>query len=170
MQFSDGGKAVRFAEDEVRPLGRTARGVRGMALEEGQRVIAMLVAEDETQSVLTASENGYGKRTSIVEYTRHGRGTKGMIAIQQTERNGRIVAATLVRANDEIMLITDKGVLVRTRVSEIRELGRATQGVTLIALDDGAKLSGLQRIVENDTPVDPEEPTAAAGTPGPEGS
>jgi DNA gyrase subunit A len=152
MLFSDAGKAVRFAEDEVRPLGRTARGVRGMALEDGQRVIAMLVAEDETQSVLTATENGYGKRTSIVEYTRHGRGTKGMIAIQQSERNGRVVAATLVRANDEIMLITDKGVLVRTRVSEIRELGRATQGVTLISLDDGSKLSGLQRIVENDTP------------------
>jgi DNA gyrase subunit A len=108
------------------------------------------VAEDETQSVLTATENGYGKRTSIVEYTRHGRGTKGMIAIQQSERNGKVVAATLVRPDDEIMLITDRGVLVRTRVSEIRELGRATQGVTLIALDDGAKLSGLQRIVEND--------------------
>jgi DNA gyrase subunit A len=150
MLFSDGGKAVRFAEDEVRPLSRTARGVRGMALEEGQTVIAMLVAEDETQSVLTATENGYGKRTSIVEYTRHGRGTKGMIAIQQSERNGRVVAATLVRPADEIMLITDRGVLVRTRVSEIRELGRATQGVTLIALDDGSQLSGLQRIVEND--------------------
>jgi len=150
MLFSDGGKAVRFDEDDVRAMGRTARGVRGMALEPGQKVIAMLVAEDETQSVLTATENGYGKRTSIVEYTRHGRGTKGMIAIQQSERNGRVVAATLVRAADEIMLITDRGVLVRTRVSEIRELGRATQGVTLIALDDGAKLSGLQRIVEND--------------------
>ena len=150
MLFSDGGKAVRFDEDDVRAMGRQARGVRGMALEEGQQVIAMLVAEDETQSVLTATENGYGKRTSIVEYTRHGRGTKGMIAIQQTERNGRVVAATLVRPADEIMLITDKGVLVRTRVSEIRELGRATQGVTLIALDDGSKLSGLQRIVEND--------------------
>jgi DNA gyrase subunit A len=100
--------------------------------------------------VLTATENGYGKRTSIVEYTRHGRGTKGMIAIQQSERNGKVVAATLVRPEDEIMLITDKGVLVRTRVSEIRELGRATQGVTLIALDEGAKLIGLQRIVEND--------------------
>ncbi len=150
MLFSDGGKAVRFDEDDVRPLGRQARGVRGMMLEEGQSVIAMLVAEDESQSVLTATENGYGKRTSIVEYTRHGRGTKGMIAIQQSERNGKVVAATLVRAEDEIMLITDKGVLVRTRVSEIRELGRATQGVTLIALDDGSKLSGLQRIVEND--------------------
>ncbi|MCU7372792.1 DNA gyrase subunit A [Paucibacter sp. O1-1] len=150
MLFSDGGKAVRFDEDDVRPMGRQARGVRGMMLEPDQRLIAMLVAEDENQSVLTATENGFGKRTAITEYTRHGRGTKGMIAIQQSERNGRVVAATLVHAEDEIMLITDKGVLVRTRVSEIRELGRATQGVTLIALDDGAKLSGLQRIVEND--------------------
>ena len=121
-----------------------------MTLEEGQGVIAMLVAQDETQSVLTATENGYGKRTNIVEYTRHGRGTKGMIAIQQSERNGKVVAATLVHANDEIMLITDRGVVVRTRVSEIRELGRATQGVTLIALDEGTQLIGLQRIVEND--------------------
>jgi len=150
MLFSDGGKAVRFDEADVTPHGRTSRGVKGMTLEAGQSVIAMLVAEDETQSVLTATENGFGKRTSIVEYTRHGRGTKGMIAIQQSERNGKVVAATLVRPNDEIMLITDKGVLVRTRVSEVRELGRATQGVTLISLDDGAKLSGLQRIVEND--------------------
>jgi DNA gyrase subunit A len=154
MLFSDGGKAVRFDEDDVRSMGRNARGVRGMMLDDGQSVIAMLVAEDETQSVLTATENGFGKRTSIVEYTRHGRGTKGMIAIQQSERNGKVVAATLVRPNDEIMLITDKGVLVRTRVSEIRELGRATQGVTLIALDDGSKLSGLQRIVENDAQPD----------------
>ena len=150
MLFSDGGKAVRFDENDVRPMGRQARGVRGMTLEEGQSVIAMLVAEDEQQSVLTATENGYGKRTGITEYTRHGRGTKGMIAITQSERNGKVVAATLVHADDEIMLITDRGVLVRTRVSEIRELGRATQGVTLIGLDEGAKLSGLQRIVEND--------------------
>jgi len=159
MLFSDGGKAVRFDENDVRPLGRSARGVRGMMIEDGQSVIAMLVAEQEDPnapadtvraSVLTATENGYGKRTSISEYTRHGRGTKGMIAIQQSERNGKVVAATLVQAEDEIMLITDTGVLVRTRVSEIRELGRATQGVTLIGLDEGAKLSGLQRIVEND--------------------
>ncbi|MEY3488564.1 MAG: gyrase subunit, partial [Pseudomonadota bacterium] len=150
MLFSDGGKAVRFDENDVRPMGRNARGVRGMMLEDGQSVIAMLVAEDEQQSVLTATQNGYGKRTSITEYTRHGRGTKGMIAIQQSERNGKVVAATLVHADDEIMLITDRGVLVRTRVSEIRELGRATQGVTLISLDEGSQLSGLQRIVEND--------------------
>ncbi|HSV68502.1 MAG TPA: DNA gyrase subunit A [Methylibium sp.] len=162
MLFSDGGKAVRFDEDDVRPMGRAARGVRGMALEPGQKVIAMLVAEDESQSVLTATENGYGKRTSIAEYTRHGRGTKGMIAIQQSERNGKVVAATLVRPEDEIMLITDKGVLVRTRVSEIRELGRATQGVTLIALDDGSQLSGLQRIVENDAGEAPTDTGAPA--------
>ena len=166
MLFSDGGKAVRFDENDVSPLGRQARGVRGMMLEDGQSVIAMLVAEDETQSVLTATENGYGKRTGITEYTRHGRGTKGMIAIQQSERNGKVVAATLVHADDEIMLITDKGVLVRTRVSEIRELGRATQGVTLIALDEGSKLSGLQRIVENDANVTDAEADGETGTDG----
>jgi DNA gyrase subunit A len=166
MLFSDGGKAVRFDENDVRPMGRNARGVRGMMLDETQSVIAMLVAEDEQQSVLTATENGYGKRTSITEYTRHGRGTKGMIAIQQSERNGKVVAATLVHADDEIMLITDTGVLVRTRVSEIRELGRATQGVTLIGLDDGAKLSGLQRIVENDANVQDESGEDAADAEG----
>ncbi|HRP30203.1 MAG TPA: DNA gyrase C-terminal beta-propeller domain-containing protein, partial [Burkholderiaceae bacterium] len=155
MLFSDGGKAVRFDEEDVRPMGRSAAGVRGMKLDTTQSVIAMLVAEDETQSVLTATENGFGKRTSIVEYTRHGRGTKGMIAIQQTERNGKVVAATLVREADEIMLIADNGVLVRTRVAEIRELGRATQGVTLMALDAGAQLIGVQRIVENDANADP---------------
>jgi DNA gyrase subunit A len=121
-----------------------------MNLEEGQNVIALLVAENEHQSVLTATENGFGKRTPITEYTRHGRGTKGMIAIQTSERNGKVVAATLVEPTDEIMLITTGGVLIRTRVSEIREMGRATQGVTLIAVEDGTKLSGLQRIVETD--------------------
>jgi DNA gyrase subunit A len=131
-------------------MGRTARGVRGMNLEEGQNVIALLVAENEQQSVLTATENGFGKRTPITEYTRHGRGTKGMIAIQTSERNGKVVAATLVNETDEIMLITTGGVLIRTRVAEIREMGRATQGVTLIAVEDGTKLSGLQRVVETD--------------------
>jgi DNA gyrase subunit A len=156
MLFSDAGKAVRFDENDVRPMGRTARGVRGMNLEEGQQVIALLVAENEQQSVLTATENGYGKRTPIAEYTRHGRGTKGMIAIQTSERNGKVVAATLVEASDEIMMITTGGVLIRTRVAEIREMGRATQGVTLIAVEDGTRLSGLQRIVESDV-VDVEE-------------
>jgi DNA gyrase subunit A len=156
MLFSDSGKAVRFDENDVRPMGREARGVRGMQLEEGQQVIALLVAESEQQSVLTATENGYGKRTPITEYTRHGRGTKGMIAIQTSERNGKVVAATLVEPEGEIMLITTAGVLIRTRVSEIREMGRATQGVTLISLDEGTKLSGLQRVAETEAEIDVE--------------
>ncbi len=150
MLFSDGGKAVRFDENDVRPMGRNAHGVRGMKLLPGQRVISMVVAGDENLSVLTATENGYGKRTPIAEYTRHGRGTQGMIAIQTTERNGKVVAAALVDENDEIMLITTGGVLIRTRVKEIREMGRATQGVTLINLDEGEKLVSVQRIVERD--------------------
>ena len=152
MLFSDAGKAVRFDENDVRPMGRGARGVRGMFLEDGQTVISLLVAESEEQSVLTATENGFGKRTPVGEYTRHGRGTKGMIAIQTSERNGKVVAAVLVDPDDEIMLITDSGVLVRTRVAEIREMGRATQGVTLIALDHSARLAGLQRVVETAVP------------------
>jgi len=150
MLFSDGGKAVRFDENDVRVMGRGARGVRGMKLAQGQKVISLLVAENEQQSVLTATENGYGKRTNIAEYTRHGRGTQGMIAIQTTPRNGRMVAATLVEPDDEIMLITDGGVLIRTRVNEMREMGRATQGVTLINLDDKQKLIGVQRVLERE--------------------
>jgi DNA gyrase subunit A len=150
MLFSSGGKAVRFDENDVRPMGRNAHGVRGMMLEKKQRVISMLVAEDEAQSVLTATENGFGKRTPIVEYTRHGRGTKGMIAIQQTERNGKVVAAALVRPDDEVMLISTGGVLIRTPVKSIREMSRSTQGVTLINLDAGEKLAGLERVVETD--------------------
>ncbi|HEY9319109.1 MAG TPA: DNA gyrase subunit A [Achromobacter sp.] len=154
MLFSDSGKAVRFDENDVRPMGRNARGVRGMMLEETQTVIALLVAGDETQTVLTATENGYGKRTPIGEYTRHGRGTKGMIAIQTSSRNGKVVGAVLVNPTDEIMLITTGGVLVRTRVAEIREMGRATQGVTLINVDDGSTLSGVRRVVESDADDD----------------
>ncbi|MDR8399848.1 DNA gyrase subunit A [Paraburkholderia sp. USG1] len=156
MLFSDSGKAVRFDENDVRPMGREARGVRGMQLEDGQNVIALLVAGDEQQSVLTATENGFGKRTPIIEYTRHGRGTKGMIAIQTSERNGKVVAATLVDQEAQIMLITNTGVLIRTRVSEIREMGRATQGVTLISLDEGTKLSGLQQVAEAEAEGDAE--------------
>jgi len=150
MLFSSAGKAVRFDENDVRPMGRNAHGVRGMMLGRGQRVISMLVAEDEEQSVLTATENGFGKRTPIVEYTRHGRGTKGMIAIQQTARNGTVVAASLVRADDEVMLISTGGVLIRMKVKSIREMGRSTQGVTLISLDEGEKLAGLERLVERE--------------------
>jgi DNA gyrase subunit A len=157
MLFSSGGKAVRFEEGDVRSMGRTAHGVRGMLLDKGQRVISMLVAEDEQQSVLAATENGYGKRTPIVEYTRHGRGTKGMIAIQQTTRNGKVVAAALVLPDDEVMLISTGGVLIRTKVSSIREMGRSTQGVTLINLGEGEKLAGLERVVETELVSDEQE-------------
>ncbi len=150
MLFSNGGKAVRFDENDVRPTGRASRGVRGMKLADKQAVIALLVAGDEQQSVLTATENGYGKRTPITEYTRHGRGTQGMIAIQASARNGAMVAATLVNTEDEIMLIGTDGVLIRTRVSEIREMGRTTQGVTLMNVEKGEKLAGLSRIAESE--------------------
>ena len=150
MLFSSGGKAVRFEESDVRPMGRVAHGVRGMLLDKGQRVISMLVAEDEKQSVLTATENGFGKRTPIIEHTRHGRGTKGMIAIQQSSRNGQVVAAALVLPDDEVMLISTRGVLIRTPVKAIREMGRSTQGVTLINLGEGEKLAGLERVVETE--------------------
>jgi DNA gyrase subunit A len=150
MLFSSGGKAVRFDENDVRPMGRNAHGVRGMMLGKDQKVIALLVAEDETQAVLAATENGYGKRTPIVEYTRHGRGTKGMIAIQQTARNGKVVAAALVEPEDEVMLISTGGVLIRTKVKSIREMSRSTQGVTLINLDAGEKLAGMERVAERE--------------------
>ena len=121
MLFSDAGKAVRFEEDDVRPTGRVTRGVRGMMLEDGQRVISMLVAENESQTVLTATENGFGKRTPISEYTRHGRGTKGMIAIHTGDRNGSLVGAVLVEEKDEVMLVSTGGVVIRTKVAQIRE-------------------------------------------------
>ncbi|MDD5300033.1 MAG: DNA gyrase subunit A [Gallionella sp.] len=150
MLFSNGGKAVRFDENDVRATGRASRGVRGMKLAAKQQVISLLVAENEQQSVLTATENGYGKRSPIVEYTRHGRGTQGMIAIKTSERNGKVVAATLVNVEDEIMLIGTSGVLIRTRVKEIREMGRTAQGVTLMNVEKGEKLAGLSRIAEPD--------------------
>ncbi|HBZ30576.1 MAG TPA: DNA gyrase subunit A, partial [Nitrosomonas nitrosa] len=150
MLFSDNGKAIRFDENDVRPMGRSARGVRGMKLGTEQKVISLLVAENEELTVLIATENGYGKRTSISEFTRHNRGVQGIIAINTSTRNGKVVAAQLVKPDDEIMLITTGGVLIRTRVSEIRKMGRATQGVTLINLDQGEKLAGLERVVETD--------------------
>ena len=147
---SNGGKAVWFDESAVRSMGRNARGVRGMKLPEKQQVLSLLVAKSESESVLVATENGYGKRTQLSEFRRSGRGTQGVKAIQVSDRNGIVVAARLVGDQDEIMLITTGGVLIRTRVSEIRELGRATQGVTLINLGDDEKLSGLEKIVETD--------------------
>ncbi len=147
---SDAGKAVWFDEEDVRPMGRTARGVRGMRLGEGQQVLSLLVAENHQETVLVATENGFGKRTVLADFRHSGRGNQGVIAIAASERNGKVVAARLVKDEDEIMLITTGGVLIRTRVAEIRELGRATQGVTLIALDEGEKLAGLEKVVETE--------------------
>ena len=156
MLFSSEGKAVRFVEEEVRAMGRQATGVRGMRLPEdgSHRVVCMLVANDESKSVLTATDYGFGKRTSISEYTKHGRGGLGLIAIQTSDRNGALVGAVLVDDNDEVMLISTGGVLIRTRVDQIREQGRSTQGVTLIALAEGEKLAGIERIVERDEDED----------------
>jgi DNA gyrase subunit A len=164
MLFSDAGKAVRFSEDEVRPMGRNAAGVRGMRLIEGQRVIALLPVSDESLSVLTATENGFGKRTPLSDYPRRGRGTQGVIAIETSSRNGPLVAARLVSDRDEIVLITNGGILIRTRVHEIREMGRNTQGVTLIQLDEGEKLAGLEKLLEADD-EEPKEFGANGDTP-----
>jgi DNA gyrase subunit A len=147
---SNGGKAVWFDEEDVRPMGRTARGVRGMKLQKGQQVLSLLIAESDQQTVLVATENGYGKRTVLADFRHSGRATQGVKAIATSDRNGLVVAARLVNDDDEIMLITTGGVLIRTRVKEIRELGRATQGVTLINLGEGEKLSGLEKVVETD--------------------
>jgi DNA gyrase subunit A len=150
MLFSSEGKAVRFEEGDVRPMGRQATGVRGMRLGEGQRVVCMLAAKDDSRSVLTATANGYGKRTAIAEYPRHGRGGQGVIGIQISERNGALIGAVLVDENDQVMLISTGGVLIRTEVTQIREMGRSTQGVTLIALGEGERLAGMERIEERD--------------------
>lgn len=147
---SNGGKAVWFDEEDVRAMGRAARGVRGMKLQAKQQVISLLIAENDKQTVLVATENGYGKRTVLADFRHSGRGTQGVKAIATSERNGVVVGARLVGDDDEIMLITTGGVLIRTRVREIRELGRATQGVTLINLGEGEKLSGLEKVVETD--------------------
>ncbi|HEY8118029.1 MAG TPA: DNA gyrase subunit A [Methylophilaceae bacterium] len=147
---SNGGKAVWFDEEDVRAMGRNTRGVRGMKLQAKQQVISLLIAENDKQTVLVATENGYGKRTVLSDFRHSGRATQGVKAIAISERNGTVVVARLVNDEDEIMLITTGGVLIRTRVKEIRELGRATQGVTLINLGEGEKLSGLEKVVETD--------------------
>ena len=162
---SDAGKAVWFDEEEVRPMGRTARGVRGMKLGDEQKVLSLLVADNHQESVLVATENGFGKRTVLADFRHSGRGTQGVIAIAASERNGKVVAARLVTDEDEIMLITTGGVLIRTRVSEIRDMGRATQGVTLIALDEGEKLSSLEKIGETEDEHESTETTVTEETP-----
>ncbi|HEY9101559.1 DNA gyrase subunit A [Chitinimonas sp.] len=149
MLFSSGGKAVRFDEDDVRPMGRDTRGVRGMSLADGQSVISLLVADSEDWQVLTASDGGYGKRTPIAEFRHTSRGTQGVIAMDLTEKTGfGLVAASLVCEREGLMLITTGGVLIRTSVAEVRETGRSAQGVRLINLDAGEKLSGVVKIIE----------------------
>ncbi len=138
------GKAVCFNEEDVRSMGRTASGVRGMRLQEGQKIISLIIATEGT--VLNITENGYGKRTKLEEFTCHKRGGQGLIAIQTSERNGAVIGAVLVNDNDEIMLITDGGTLVRTRVDGISVVGRNTQGVTIIRLDKKEKVIGVDRI------------------------
>ena len=166
---SNAGKAVWFDEEDVRPMGRGARGVRGMRLMENQSVISLLVADNDQQTVLVATENGYGKRTVLADFRHSGRGTQGVRAIADSERNGIVVGAKLVNDEDEIMLITTGGVLIRTRVAEIRGMGRATQGVTLISLDDGEKLAGLEKVAESVAEVDAElEVDAETSTVNPE--
>ncbi len=143
---SSGGKAIRFDENDVRPMGRTAAGVRGIRLPEGEEVISLIILESQGM-VLTASEHGYGKRTPVDDFPIHGRGGQGVIALQVTERNGRVVGALQVKPDDEIMLISSSGTLVRTPVSDISVQGRNTQGVRLIRLDEGDRLVGMERII-----------------------
>jgi DNA gyrase subunit A len=146
MLFSDAGKVIRFREADVRAMGRTACGVRGIKLQSVQKVISLIIASDSP--VLTATANGYGKRTPIEDYPVYGRGGQGVIAIQVTQRNGAVVGAVSADDNDEVMLISGGGTLVRTRVNEISVMGRNTQGVRLIALDEGEQLVGMERIIE----------------------
>ena len=144
MLFSTAGKAVRFSEKEVRPMGRTAAGVRGIRLDPGQRVISLIVADEG--DVLTVCEKGYGKRTAIDQFPTKGRGTKGLISIRTSERNGDQIGAVLVDEEDEIMLISDGGTLVRTRVSDVPRMGRDAQGVKMIRLNEGERLIGIARV------------------------
>ena len=147
MLFSNAGKVIRFGEADVRPMGRTACGVRGIKLKPGQRVISMIIAGEHP--VLTATENGYGKRTAATDYPVYGRGGQGVIAIQVNERNGEVIGAVPADDSDEVMLISDGGTLVRTRVREISVMGRNTQGVRLISLANGEKLVGMERVLED---------------------
>ena len=161
MLFSDAGKVVRFHEEQVRPMGRTATGVRGIRLEEEQRVVSLIVPRGEG-AVLTATENGYGKRTGITEYPAKSRATKGVVSIKVSERNGRVVGAVQVNEEDEIMLISDQGTLVRTRAAEVSTVGRNTQGVTLIRTGADEHVVGLQRIDEIEELIILDEDTAEA--------
>ncbi|MEQ8289126.1 MAG: DNA gyrase subunit A [Gammaproteobacteria bacterium] len=148
MLFSDAGKVVRFPESHVRAMGRTAKGVRGIRLQGDQKVISLIIVESEQATVLTATEHGYGKRTKVEDYPQKSRGGSGVISIQLSERNGAVVGAVAVDNEDEIMLISNQGTLIRTPVDDISIIGRNTQGVRLVSLGDTEKLAGLERIVD----------------------
>ncbi len=163
MLFSDAGKAIRFKEDSVRPMGRTACGVRGIKLGPGKQVIGLIIVNEG--DVLTATERGYGKRTAIADFPVHGRGGQGVIAMQVGERNGPVVRAVQVEPSDEIMLITNVGTLVRTRVDEISMMGRNAQGVRLISIGEHDKLVGVERIASLNGEVEGEEPDTDAESP-----
>ena len=155
LLFTTAGKVIRFSEEDVRPMGRAARGVRGITLQESQSVVSVIIAgkADELTTVLTATANGYGKRTPLSDYPKHKRGGQGVISIQVTERNGVVVAACLTTDEDEVMLITDGGTLIRTRAKEVSVVGRNTQGVRLIEMGDGEKLVGVEKVAESDEAV-----------------
>ena len=171
MLFSNAGKAVRFDESDVRAMGRNATGVRGMALGEGQQVISLLVANSDEQQVLTASDGGYGKRTRVGEFRHTSRGTQGVIAMDLTDKTGlALVTASLVEDSDDVMLITTGGVLIRTKVDQVRETGRAAQGVRLINLDDGEKLICLVKVAESEDDAAEEGDEAAANLEAGEGA
>jgi DNA gyrase subunit A len=156
MLFTSAGKGIRFNESHVRPMGRTACGVRGVKLAEGQSVISLIIAEDD-KAVLTVTENGFGKRTSLDQYSAKGRGGMGMISIKTSKRNGDQVGAVLVDDEDEVMLITDGGTLVRIRVSDVSVMGRDTQGVKVIRVSEDERLIGIERIASIDANGDEEE-------------
>jgi DNA gyrase subunit A len=161
MLFASNGKAVRFAGNTVRPIGRTATGVRGMRLAEGECVQSLIVVDGEGD-ILTASENGFGKRTPVADYPRKGRGTQGVIALQVTERNGKLVGAIQLTESHEILLISDQGTLVRTRAAEVSQVGRNTQGVTLMRVGADEKLIAVERL---DVLGDSEDAPAEASPP-----
>jgi DNA gyrase subunit A len=161
LLFTTGGKAIRFPEDEVRPMGREAAGVRGIKLSEDSRVNALIVGESD-RYILTASQNGFGKLTPLEDFPRHGRGGQGVIALQVTDRNGQMVGALQVGLDDEVVMMSQGGALVRTPVSDISVVGRNTQGVRLIRLEEGDQLSGLERIEGESEPGDAAAPVEPA--------
>ena len=149
MLISDAGKAVYFNEKDARPMGRDTRGVKGITLEEKQSVIALIMPNNDNE-ILTVSENGFGKRSKVEDFRKTKRGAKGVIAMQLSERNGKLISANQVSEENQVILISNKGTLVRTKVSEISVIGRNTQGVRVIKLKANEKLNGMALAIEND--------------------